>query len=79
MKYLFLVSLWVGISASEMLQTERDRLLKLSENLHKKVIGQDDAVDRVAEVVLRNRTNLLRQNQPIGSFLFLGKPKRKFY
>lgn len=72
MKYLFLVSQWVGISASEMLQTERDRLLKLSENLHKKVIGQDDAVDTVAEVVLRNQTNLLRQNQPIGSFLFLG-------
>jgi len=79
MKYLFLVSQWVGISASEMLQTERDRLLKLSENLHKQVIGQDDAVDTVAEVVRRNQTNLLRQNQPIGSFLFLGKPKRKFY
>lgn len=55
------------------MQTERDRLLKLSENLHKNVVGQDDAVDSVVETVLRSRAGLSRENQPIGSFLFLGK------
>ena len=46
--------------------------MKLSEHLHKKVVGQDDAVDSVAEAVHRSRAGLARQNQPIGSFLFLG-------
>jgi ATP-dependent Clp protease ATP-binding subunit ClpB len=54
-------------------QTERERLLKLSEHLHKNVVGQDDAVDSVADAVLRSRAGLSRSNQPIGSFLFLGK------
>ncbi|CAF1252716.1 unnamed protein product [Rotaria sp. Silwood1] len=67
-----IVSRWTGIPVSKLSQTERERLLKLSEHLHEKVIGQDDAVDSVAEAVLRSRAGLSRQNQPIGSFLFLG-------
>ena len=67
------VSRWTGIPVSKLSQTERDRLLKLSEHLHTKVVGQDDAVDSVAEAVLRSRAGLSRPNQPIGSFLFLGK------
>jgi ATP-dependent Clp protease ATP-binding subunit ClpB len=46
--------------------------LKLSEHLHKNVVGQDEAVDSVADAVLRSRAGLSRENQPIGSFLFLG-------
>ncbi|CAF1154482.1 unnamed protein product [Adineta steineri] len=67
-----IVSRWTGIPVSKLSQTERDRLLKLSEHLHKNVIGQNEAVDSVAEAVLRSRAGLSRQNQPIGSFLFLG-------
>ncbi len=67
------MSRWTGIPVSKLSQTERDRLLKLSEHLHKKVVGQEDAVDSVAEAVLRSRAGLSRSNQPIGSFLFLGK------
>lgn len=67
-----IVSRWTGIPVSKLSQTERDRLLKLSEHLHKKVVGQDEAVESVAEAVLRSRAGLSRSNQPIGSFLFLG-------
>lgn len=67
-----IVSRWTGIPVSKLSQTERERLLKLSEHLHKSVIGQNDAVDSVAEAVLRSRAGLSRSNQPIGSFLFLG-------
>ncbi|UJR29297.1 hypothetical protein I4U23_010511 [Adineta vaga] len=67
-----IVSRWTGIPVSKLSQTERERLLKLSEHLHKKVVGQDDAVDSVSEAVLRSRAGLSRENQPIGSFLFLG-------
>ncbi|CAF0775838.1 unnamed protein product [Didymodactylos carnosus] len=67
-----IVSRWTGIPVTKLSQTERDRLLKLSEQLHKKVVGQNEAVDSVAEAVLRSRAGLARQNQPIGSFLFLG-------
>ncbi len=55
-----------------MSQGEKEKLLHLSENLHKRVIGQDEAVDAVAEAVLRSRAGLGRKNQPTGSFLFLG-------
>ncbi len=70
---MILVSRWTGIPVTKLSQTERERLLKLSEHLHKKVVGQEDAVDSVAEAVLRSRAGLSRSNQPIGSFLFLGK------
>lgn len=67
------MSRWTGIPVSKLSQTERDRLLKLADHLHTKVVGQDDAVESVAEAVLRSRAGLSRANQPIGSFLFLGK------
>lgn len=69
---VLLVSRWTGIPVSKLSQTERERLLKLNEHLHKKVVGQNDAVESVAEAVLRSRAGLARENQPIGSFLFLG-------
>ncbi|CAF1212010.1 unnamed protein product [Rotaria sordida] len=58
--------------ASELFQTQHHRLLKLNENLRKKVVGQDDAIDSITKVVLRRKGEFSRQNQPIGSFLFLG-------
>jgi ATP-dependent Clp protease ATP-binding subunit ClpB len=66
------VSRWTGIPANRLKEGERERLLKLSERLHTRVIGQDEAVDAVADAVLRNRAGLADQNQPLGSFLFLG-------
>ncbi|CAF1158912.1 unnamed protein product, partial [Rotaria magnacalcarata] len=63
---------WTDIPVSKLSQTERERLLKLSDHLHENVIGQDGAVDSVAETVLRSRAGLSRQNQSNGSFLFLG-------
>jgi len=66
------VSKWTGIPVSKLSQTEKERLLHLADNLHKRVIGQDEAVDAVAEAVLRSRAGLARENQPTGSFLFLG-------
>jgi ATP-dependent Clp protease ATP-binding subunit ClpB len=66
------VSRWTGIPVSRLSQTERDKLLHLSERLHKRIIGQDEAVDAVAEAVLRSRAGLSRAQQPTGSFLFLG-------
>ncbi|CAF2021197.1 unnamed protein product [Rotaria magnacalcarata] len=68
-----LIALDLGaLVVSKLSQTERERLLKLSDHLHENVIGQDDAVDSVAEAVLRSRARLSRQNQPNGSFLCLG-------
>jgi ATP-dependent Clp protease ATP-binding subunit ClpB len=66
------VSRWTGIPASRLNEGERERLLKLNERLHQRVIGQEEAVDAVAEAVLRSRAGLSDQNQPLGSFLFLG-------
>jgi len=67
-----IVSKWTGIPVSKLSQGEKEKLLHLSENLHKRVIGQDEAVDAVADAVLRSRAGLGRKNQPTGSFLFLG-------
>ena len=66
------VSRWTGIPAEKLSEGERHRLLKLGERLHQRVIGQEEAVDAVAEAVLRSRAGLSDQNQPLGSFLFLG-------
>jgi ATP-dependent Clp protease ATP-binding subunit ClpB len=66
------VSRWTGIPASKLTEGDRARLLKLNERLHARVIGQDDAVDVVAEAVLRSRAGLSDLKQPLGSFLFLG-------
>ncbi|GAA4777610.1 ATP-dependent Clp protease ATP-binding subunit [Actinomycetospora chlora] len=61
-----------GIPVSQLTETERDRLLKLEEELHERVVGQDDAVAAVAEAVRRSRAGLDDPDRPIGSFLFLG-------
>ncbi len=66
------VSRATGIPASQLTEEERDRLLRLEGHLHEKVVGQDDAVDAVAEAVRRSRTGLADPNRPMGSFLFLG-------
>ncbi len=66
------VSRATGIPASQLTEEERDRLLRLEGHLHEKVVGQDDAVNAVAEAVRRSRTGLADPNRPMGSFLFLG-------
>ncbi len=63
---------WTGIPVSRLVESEREKLLRLPEILHKRVIGQDEAVDAVAEAVLRARAGLKAENRPIGSFIFLG-------
>lgn len=67
-----IVSRQTGIPVSSLTQEERDRLLGLEEHLHKRVIGQDEAVTAVADAVLRSRAGLADPSRPIGSFLFLG-------
>lgn len=66
------VARWTGIPVTRLLETEREKLLKLPEILHKRVIGQDEAVTAVSEAVLRSRAGLSDQSRPIGSFIFLG-------
>src|SRR5262249_48759297 len=66
------VSRWTGIPVVKLLSGEIEKLLHLSEELHRRVVGQDEAVDAVAEAVLRARSGLKDPNRPIGSFLFLG-------
>ncbi len=66
------VSRWTGIPVDKMMQGERDRLLKMEEHLRQRVIGQEEAVASVSAAVRRSRAGLQRQNQPIGTFLFLG-------
>jgi ATP-dependent Clp protease ATP-binding subunit ClpB len=67
-----IVSKWTGIPVTRMLQSERDKLLHLEEELHKRVIGQEEAVEAVADAIRRSRTGLSNERRPIGSFLFLG-------
>lgn len=67
-----IVSRWTGIPVRKLSMTERERLLNLGEQLHRRVIGQDEAVDAIAEAVIRARAGMSRENQPTGSFLFLG-------
>jgi len=66
------VSRWTGIPVSKMLQSEREKLLHLEEELHKRVIGQDEAIRAVADAVRRSRAGLQDPKRPIGSFIFLG-------
>jgi ATP-dependent Clp protease ATP-binding subunit ClpB len=66
------ISKWTGIPLSKLSQTQKERLLTLADNLHKKVVGQDEAVDAVSDAILRSRAGLSRKNHPTGSFLFLG-------
>ncbi|MFA6701335.1 MAG: ATP-dependent chaperone ClpB [Dysgonamonadaceae bacterium] len=66
------VSRWTGIPVSKMLQSEREKLLHLEEELHKRVVGQDEAITAVADAIRRNRAGLSDPKRPIGSFIFLG-------
>eukprot|EP01088_Endostelium_zonatum_P018491 TRINITY_DN5958_c0_g1_i1.p1 TRINITY_DN5958_c0_g1~~TRINITY_DN5958_c0_g1_i1.p1 ORF type:complete len:891 (-),score=262.49 TRINITY_DN5958_c0_g1_i1:170-2842(-) len=66
------VSRWTGIPVTKLNQTEKEKLLGMADFLHKRVVGQEDAVTAVAEAVLRSRAGLARERQPTGSFLFLG-------
>ncbi len=67
-----IVSHWTGIPLAKLLEGERDKLLRLGEELHRQVIGQDEAVQSVAEAILRARSGIKDPRRPIGSFLFLG-------
>ena len=67
-----IVERWTGIPVARLVQSERDKLLTLGETLHKRVIGQDEAVQAVAEAIQRSRAGIQDPNRPVGSFLFLG-------
>lgn len=67
-----IVSKWTGIPVSRLMEGERQKLLKLSEILHERVIGQNEAVDLVSDAILRARAGIKSERRPIGSFLFLG-------
>jgi ATP-dependent Clp protease ATP-binding subunit ClpB len=67
-----IVSKWTGIPVSKMMETEREKLLHIEENLHERVIGQDEAVSAVANAIRRSRAGLQDTARPIGSFIFLG-------
>ena len=66
------VSRWTGIPVSKMMQSEKEKLLHLEEELHKRVIGQDEAIQAIADAVRRSRAGLQDPKRPIGSFIFLG-------
>ena len=67
-----IVARWTGIPVSKLMEGEREKLLHLDETLHERVIGQDEAVEKVCESILRSRAGIQNPNRPIGSFLFLG-------
>ncbi len=67
-----IVAKWTGIPVSKLMEGEREKILHLDEFLHKRVIGQDEAVQKVTEAILRSRAGISDPNRPIGSFLFLG-------
>ena len=67
-----IVAKWTGIPVSKLMEGEREKILHLDEYLHKRLIGQDEAVQKVTEAILRSRAGISDPNKPIGSFLFLG-------
>jgi len=66
------VSHWTGIPVARMVETEADKLARMEENLHKRIVGQEDAVRAVSDAIRRNRAGITSTRRPIGSFLFLG-------
>ncbi|KKK34049.1 chaperone protein ClpB [Salinicoccus sediminis] len=68
----YIVSQWTGIPVTKLVETEKDKLLKLADILHERVVGQDEAVDLVSDAVIRARAGIKDPDRPIGSFLFLG-------
>ena len=67
-----IVSKWTGVPVTKMLQSEREKLLHLEDDLHQRIIGQEEAVEAVADAIRLSRTGLSNENRPVGSFLFLG-------
>jgi ATP-dependent Clp protease ATP-binding subunit ClpB len=67
-----IVSKWTGIPVSRMLESEKEKLLRLEDELHKRVVGQDEAIEAVADAVRRSRAGLQDQKRPVGSFIFIG-------
>ena len=67
-----IVARWTGIPVSKLMEGEREKLLHLDDTLHERVIGQEEAVEKVCEAILRSRAGIQNPNRPIGSFLFLG-------
>ncbi|NCB05489.1 MAG: AAA family ATPase, partial [Clostridia bacterium] len=67
-----IVSRWTGIPVTRLKESEREKLLQLPDELHQRVVGQDEAVQKVSEAILRSRAGIADENRPIGSFLFLG-------
>jgi ATP-dependent Clp protease ATP-binding subunit ClpB len=66
------VSRWTGVPVTRMLQSEREKLLNLEDELHKRVVGQEEAIEAIADAIRRNRAGLSDPKKPIGSFIFLG-------
>ena len=66
------IARWTGIPMNKLMESERDKLLHLDETLRKRVIGQDEAIEKVCDAILRSRAGINDENRPIGSFLFLG-------
>ena len=67
-----IVARWTGIPVSKLMESEREKLLHLDDILHERVVGQDEAVEKVSEAILRSRAGIQDPNRPIGSFIFLG-------
>ena len=67
-----IISRWTGIPVSKLMEGEREKIIHLDEILHKRVIGQDEAVEKVTEAIIRSRAGIKDEKRPIGSFLFLG-------
>ena len=67
-----IISKWTGIPVSKLMESEREKILHLDEILHKRVVGQDEAVEKVTEAIIRSRAGIQDSKRPIGSFLFLG-------
>ena len=67
-----IVGRWTGIPVSRLMEGEREKLLHLDRTLHQRVIGQDEAVQKVADAIMRSRAGIQDPDRPIGSFLFLG-------
>jgi ATP-dependent Clp protease ATP-binding subunit ClpB len=67
-----IVSKWTGIPVSRMMESEKDKLLRMEEELHKRVVGQDEAIRAVSDAVRRSRAGLQDQKKPVGSFIFIG-------
>ena len=66
------ISKWTGVPVSKMLEGEKNKLLRLEEELTKRVVGQSEAIEAVSDAVRRSRSGLQDENKPIGSFIFLG-------